>query len=255
MGGTNLQRTQPETNGEYRYITESGPERLIGLTKKKKINLKFLNSEFTDSVQKYCCVSSMCQALFSAWKWQQWIKPKSKLHGVRDKVQNQSHRVPKGGKWGTETGERARRWSSNFKWDWPHWNIEIDLQHCHSLGSECSRLRKQWGRVWSELSEQGESRRGSQERERKVVTDVGSSGFYSEEMGTLWRASNMEVTGLTEDLKESVWLTRVAQWKQVSVASLTWPMTLHNLKKNPAPQKNGHRPYSIHTRIHTTTRG
>lgn len=57
--------------------------------------------------------------------------------------------------------------------------------------------------MWSELSEQGESRRGTQEREREVVTDVGSSGFHSEEMGTLWRVSNMGVTGLTEDLKES----------------------------------------------------
>lgn len=86
---------------------------------------------------------------------------------------------------------------------------------------------------------------------------VESSGFYSEETGTLWRVSNMRVTGWTEGPEESLWLTRVAQWKQVSVASLMWPMILHNLKKNPAQKKNSHRPYSIHTHtknIHTTTR-
>lgn len=40
-----------------------------------------------------------------------------------------------------------------------------------------------------------------------------------EEMGTLQTVSNMEVTNLTQMLRESRWLTRVAQWNQGSVAS------------------------------------
>lgn len=46
--------------------------------------------------------------------------------------------------------------------------------------------------MWPELSEQEESRRGPQEWERKVVTNLGSSDSYSAEIGDLRRVSNME---------------------------------------------------------------